>query len=147
MAEPDPTEQDLYTIILETLRRLEAEELAQQIERIVARGSVSPGEAEATSRKKTEKTKIVTAMSSRDRLAVALEFLIAASEVPLMVNHVRQTLPCNSVEWKPDEPGPRVEEMAVLPIPTNIDLGDLKRQIDVLIDIMSQLTLNHPETV
>jgi hypothetical protein len=147
MPEPDPKEQDLYSLVLETLRRLEAEQLAQQIERTVSRGSVASSEAVTAGRKKSEKLKIVTSMSSRDSLAVALEFLVAAAEVPLMVNHVRQNLPCISVEWKPDEPGPRAEDVAVMPVPMNIDLAALKRGIDSLNRVMSELKLNHPETV
>jgi hypothetical protein len=145
MAEPEPTQQDLYNMILESLRKTGAQELAHQIERTVARGSIALGEVQTVGRKK-EKVKVVTAMSGSDRLAVALEFLVAAAEVPLMINRVRESLSCNAVEWKPDEPGPPAEEATLKPIPRTVDLAELQRRIESLVGIMRDLDLIHPET-
>jgi hypothetical protein len=146
MVEPDPTDADVYQMILSRLRDFGAVELAQQIEMVVAKGSVAPGLAEA-GQKKTDKFKIVQALSSRDSLTIALEFLIAASELPLVVDYIYRALACDAVEWRPDEPGPRAEDMAVMRIPTDIDLIELKRRIQSLIDVMTGLTMNHPEIV
>ncbi len=147
MAEPVPTDQDLYQTILENLRTAQAVEPAQQIDRTVVRGSITPREVEIVRGKKTEKRKIVATMSSWESLAVALEFLIAAAEVPLMVNRVRQILLCEAIEWRPDEPGPRAEELALKPISANVDLAELQRRIDSLVTIMKELNLDHPKIV
>jgi hypothetical protein len=88
------TAEGIYRWILERLSDLGADMPAQQIERNVARGFVAPNEVVAEKHKKAERVKVVATMSSRDSLLVALEFLVAVSEVPPMVDHVRDTLEC-----------------------------------------------------
>jgi hypothetical protein len=107
MPEDNISEQDLYDLILRRLRDAHAEQLANDIVQVVRRGTVMRGDEGSGE----GKTKALRPMGPREALAVALEFLITALQIPLMVNQATDTLGCQRIAWNLDGP-PDLDEQS-----------------------------------
>lgn len=110
MPEDEINEQGLYDLILSRLKEAGAEDLANQTLQVVRRGVLTQGEDEAGE----GKTKALRPMQSKEALAVALEFLLTALQVPLMVNKAANTFECSRITWQFDGPPDIVEHVQSL---------------------------------
>jgi hypothetical protein len=95
---------EVFTLLLERLNDLHAGELSRQITDVVSRGTVTPSDKETVDKK----SQLARRMSSEEALAVALDLLISASQVPLMLNDAEKSLQCRDIVWMLDGP-PSVE--------------------------------------
>jgi hypothetical protein len=119
---------------------MEAEGLAQEIERTVARGVVLAGQ-------KTDmyqKSSMYRPMDDKEALAVGLEFFVTVLDVPLMQSAIRRVVDSDSIEWRPERPGAEREETGPFPI-QGIDQEALRDLLLKIVDIAHELQINLPE--
>lgn len=108
MAVDEPAEAEVYNLILTQLDQIGANALADQIREVVRRGAVTAAEDRGIEKKSL----LVRALVPKEALAVALKFLIAALQVPVMVESTKVTLGCQDIIWRADGPPlpPRTDE-------------------------------------
>ena len=138
--EPEPTLLQVYRTLLDGLRNAGAEPLANEVERTVARGVVLTEQETSL----YERSSVYREMNESEALAVALEFLITALEVPLMLSACGRELGGDAIEWRPERPGSEREEV-VFGAESVVDqqlLRDLLSSIQV---IASELGISLPE--
>jgi hypothetical protein len=100
MAADEPAEAEVYNLILTQLDQVGANALADQIREVVRRGAVTAAEERGIEKKSL----LVRALQPKEALAVALKFLIAALQVPIMVESTKVTLGCQDIIWRADGP-------------------------------------------
>lgn len=140
MPAAEPTHHDVYRAILDYLRKHEAGELADEIERTVARGVV-------LTEQKTEmysKSSVFRPMEEAEALSVALEFLLAVLSVPQMLDAVATELGTHEIQWKPEREGTELER--VTPIAPNLfGQTQLPKYLAQIRDFAVELKLALPE--
>lgn len=112
MSSNEISARELYDTILQRLERVEANELLTITREVVLRGAVSPGDEETVEKK----SQLVRPMEPNEALAVALELLLSASQIPLMLKAAIETFECREIIWLPD--GPPVLPKAIEPQPS-----------------------------
>jgi hypothetical protein len=83
-------------------------------------------------------------MQEQEALAVALEFLIAALDVPVMQAGCRSILECQEIQWRNERPGTQ-REQAVINALGEIDVRQLRQLLVQLIQLIQDLGINMPE--
>jgi hypothetical protein len=135
----DPTYGEVYHELLKKLREVGADALAQEIERTVARGVVQTDQ-------ETPRTaaRVFTPMEDKEALAVALEFFVTASEVPLMLRSANHTMASTSIEWRPERPGTERETGASVPR-ADLNQQSLRSLLSKVREIAHELGITPPE--
>lgn len=136
----DPTHREVYEAILKHLQELEANVLADEIERTVARGVVLTGQETEISRSSS----IYRPMQDQEALAVALEFLVTALDVPVMQAECRSTLETGAIQWKNERPGTQREDDAINSV-DDVNVQQLRRLLEQLIQLIHHLGIAMPE--
>ena len=135
----EPTSREVYEMILDRLSNLGAHSLIRDIQQAVSRGVLITSPAELM--KQAAATRDIT---DDEQLSVALEFLIAACEPPLMMESAKNQLGCEEIVWSADE---RVRDEEEVPL-QNLQIGDnahLREALTNLSTIMRDLRLKLPE--
>jgi hypothetical protein len=133
----DATPGELYHELLDKLRQAGAEPLAQDIERTVARGVVQQTQLYQSS-------SVYRPMEEAEALAVALEFLVTALEVPLMLNSAHNTVGGDAIEWRPERPGSEREKIDPGPI-GEVDQQALRPLLMKSLESAHELGIELPE--
>ena len=94
--ENDPL--DLYEMVCDRLDELQATHLTTAIRAVVTRGTVTPPDKETVEKK----SQLVRRMQSAEALAVAIELLLSAAQIPLMIGHAKESFQCDSIVWMRD---------------------------------------------
>lgn len=136
----EPTPGEVYRDLLDNLRRAGAEPLAQEIDRTIARGVVLAEQQTQLSRSSS----VYRQMEEVESLALALEFLVTALEVPLMLNSTRQTVGGDSIEWRPERPGSERETVDVGRT-GDVDQQALRNLVTRIVEIAHELGIELPE--
>jgi hypothetical protein len=136
----EPTCSEVYNQCLASLRASGAEELVKEIERAMARGVVlTEQETEIY-----EKSTVYRPMEDKEALAVALESLVTALEVPLMLGGARHILGDKPIEWRLERPGTEREEITASAA-NQVDQQRLHAYLLKIIEIARELGINVPE--
>lgn len=128
---------EIYEGILRTLRERGVETLARDIEQTVARGMVKAGSVG------DPKAKSFGSLQDIQALAVALEHLIAAAEVPLMVEQAKAELGCGEVRWVPERQG--TQESIPSDVIPRIDTSQLAGLLQKIAHLCDELQISLPE--
>lgn len=136
----ETTHNEIYRTLLKELRQIGAEPLAQEIERTVSRGIVSAEGEIGTSHRST----LYRPMENKDALAVGLEFLLTALDVPAMHNEVRLVVGGDSIESRSDRPDMEHEETPPF-LFHQVDQETLRNLISRITKIAQELHINLPE--
>lgn len=137
----DPSCPEVYETILSKLRDLRAISLVEDIEQAIGRGVLT------TSPKEFSKNAgAVRPMTDEEKLTVALEFVIAACQPPILVESAREALNCNEIVWEQDERARDQAEIRVETIGPD-EAATLQRKLSNLTRIMDQLSLKMPEVM
>ncbi len=136
----NPTEKEVYDELLKILREAKADVLAQEIERMVARGVVLTGQQTAL----YQSSSVYRPMEDKETLAVALEFFVTALETPLMFSTANHTLESDSIEWRPERPGTERETVSSVPA-AGVDQQALRPMLLKILEIARELAINLPE--
>lgn len=140
MAEHEPTDREVYELILSDLSSRHAESLVREIESTVARGVASSGPESESS----EQSKVFRPTQDHEALAVLVEFLVTALEVPLMMNEARRVFPCDTIQWYPERP--EIDgEPAAYEDPGQLEMESLRTALSTLIGIVEELEITLPE--
>jgi len=131
---------EIYDEIVATLRRLGASQVVDEIERTVARGVVLTGQQT----KSFKESAVFRPMDDEESLAVALEFLVTAMEVPLMLDAASHKLGVARIDWKPERPGTEREDVAVDTM-GQVDYGPLRELLSKVIEIAEKLGITLPD--
>lgn len=83
-------------------------------------------------------------MDEIESLAVALEFFITASEVPLMLGSANHRMQSTSIEWRQERPGSEREPVSSIPT-DNLDQQALSTSLQKILEIAQELGINLPE--
>lgn len=140
MPPPEPTHREVYEQIVDALRNQGASQLADEIERTVARGVVLTGQATELYRVST----VYRPMEDMEALAVALEFFITALEIPLMLDATAHGLEAGHIDWKPERPGAEREDVMV-DAALQVDRTALRDLLTKVITIAEELGIALPE--
>ena len=138
----DPTPGEVYYHLLDSLRKANAEPLALEIDRTFARGVVLAGQETHLYRSSS----VYRRMEEKEALAVAIEFLVTALEIPLMLNATQRTVDNVSIEWRLERPGSEREDVAI-GTTGEVDVQALRSLLTKLIEIAHELGINLPEIV
>lgn len=136
----EPTHREVYERLVDALRKQGASQLADEIERTIARGVVLTGQA-------TELYKVSTVyrpMEDAEALAVALEFFVTALEIPLMLDATTRGLGVGHIDWKPERPGAEREDV-VVDAALQVDRAALRDFLARVISIADELGIALPE--
>jgi hypothetical protein len=136
----DPTPREIYRELLDNLRGAGADALAQEMERTVARGVVLTGQQTPL----YHSSSIYRPTEDNEALAVALEFFVTASEVPLMLGSANHTMESGAIEWRPERPGTERESVATVPT-VGLDQETLRPLLLKILEIAHELGINLPE--
>jgi hypothetical protein len=130
----------IYDEILGWLRSNGAEALAVDIEKTVSRGVILSEQRTTYS----QQSKILRPMANQEMLAVLLESLIAALEVPLMLEEAKIVLGCESISWLPITPGLEAEA-AVLDRAMAVKKQELQNELGNVLSLIQEIGIKHPE--
>jgi hypothetical protein len=132
----------VYQELLSELSRANASQLAEEIRRTVTRGVVlTEQETNLNS-----SPRFYREMNDSEALAVAIEVLVTALEVPLMINACRKVVGGESIEWRLERPGSENEEIALGEAET-VNKKSLMHLLTTIIEIEHELGINLPEVV
>lgn len=135
MPENEPTAGEIYRQLLQHLRDVGAENVAEEIERTVARGVVLQNQPTPL----YDKSSVFRPMDDVEALTVAVGFVVTSLEVPLMLARTHEILGTQPVKWVPERPGAEREEISIDPI-GRTDAAEIDRARSLLIDIIKMLT-------
>jgi len=125
MAANEPTEQEVFDLIVSRFRELGSEDLVSQVERVVERGSFIAADEQEIGKK----AQLARPMLPDEALAIALEFLLTTLQVPLMVQETEKTLASPNIYWHEDVP----------PVPTPTEDKHLIQQNLPLLEEQNEL--------
>ncbi len=134
------THRKVYEQTVAALRKLGADQLADEIERTVARGVVLTGQQTAS----YKDSAVFRPMTDEEALAVAMEFFVTVLEVPVMLDAATRALGTGHIEWKPERPGTEREDVAVDTM-RQVDHGPLCELLAKVIVIAEELGITLPE--
>lgn len=124
---------DLYNLVLQRLNEFGATDLISGIDEVVLRGAISPDDEQ----KIDKKSQLVRKMQPHEVLAVALEFLESAAQVPFMLKSAIETFHCEEIFWLPDGPPvpPQTNEgieddTEKMPLLSNQNFNEVKSNLD-----------------
>lgn len=140
MPPSDLSPTQVYQELLAALSKAGASQLAEEIRRTVARGVVLTGQETDL----YQSSRVYREMNDSEALAVAIEFLVTALEVPLMINACRQDIGGESIEWRLDRPGSEREEIAFGKAEA-VDQKSLTKLLTTIIKTAPELGINLPE--
>jgi hypothetical protein len=134
------THREVYEQTVAALRKLRAGQLADEIERTVARGVVLTGQQT----KSYKDSAVFRPMTDEQTLAVAIEFFVTVLEVPVMLDAATRALGVAHIEWKPERPGTEREDVAVDSM-RQVDHEPLRKLLAKVIEIAEELGIALPE--
>ena len=124
----------LYATVLEQLHKSGFEELVRGIEANVTGGAVGPPSRGVGGSKE------LRSMSDREMLAVAIEYLLSALDVPVMFADARKTVHGNEVRWLKDS-GEEISSQGL----ADIDVEPLRRGLERIHFLRKELGIWLPE--
>lgn len=145
MTEEMPSANELYRVLLDRARQIGASDLADQINRMVGRGVVELSPRKEGAKSKEERT--FRPATEEESLALAVELLLAAAEVPLMLARVREICAATELEWLPDDSVAETSHVSTDPL-RGLDsstLRELQARLLKLSEILAELNLKVPE--
>ncbi len=126
------TPEEILNIVMGRLSELQATDLIHDIESTIARGVVVEEQPSAAH--------VFRPMNDEEKLSIALEYIVSAFDVPLMLARCREILGCDQIAWSIDSDEPQIVSGSIPPSDG--------RQNDILVtllQIMDELQLPIPE--
>ena len=136
---PEPAYRTIYELIVRRLEEMGCRDVVGEIERTVRRGVVVAVDQGARSIYAG-----VRPMNDREILTIALEFLIAILQTPLMVDDTRRVLNCDQITWRLEEGAGDESQVEHTPMPT-VDIGMLRSGLGELTRLLHELGIAMPE--
>lgn len=136
----EPTLDDFYDEILAKLREARAVDLAEEIERTSARGVV------IREQHAPQTVAVYRPAEGNEGVAIALEFLITALEVPLMLSSTGHALGNDSIEWRSERPSTEgTFEVTTASLETQVDQQELDVLLRKIHEIAQELQITLPQ--
>lgn len=86
-----PTPEEIFNIMIGRLTELQATELIDEINETISRGVVVQEQLKGA--------QVFRPMNDEERLSVALEYVVSAFHVPLMLTRCKEILGCDDIAW------------------------------------------------
>lgn len=86
-----PTSEEIFNLVIDRLAELKATTMIQEINNTIARG--------VSTKEESKSSQLFRPMNSEERLSIALEFIVSAFGVPLMLDRSKEILQCSELTW------------------------------------------------